>query len=573
MKENKVIHGDCIEVMQSFEDNSIDAIVDDPPYALGFMGKEWDSFKPKQFQDFMFKVGKEKLRILKPGAYNLSFSGTRTYHRMVCGLEDAGFTIKDMIIWCYGSGFPKSLDISKSIDKYYGKKRKKVPVETSGLHKMPNLNDDNWKNISLVEPLMDSNIPITSEAQQWAGYGTALKPAFEPIVVAQKPIEGTYAENVLKYGIGGLNIKGCRIGYQSNKEVDSRIYNQDKNITRGKHGEASMVKYAPDGNEYPMYNSNQGRHPANLIFNHHPECKLIGTRKAGSGKPKHNQDINRKGPKWSGPVFSDSNSGFQSNAGQYLGNYGEQIIDAYNCHPDCPIRILDEQSGETISSKGGYTTKHQKDNRTHEWSKNGEWNTKEYINNAQWHTDKGGASRFFYCGKAYKSERNAGCKGLYWKKDKDDFIQITKEQYKLLPEDKRAKKNPVSTLKPINTIRYLIRLITPPNGVILDPFAGSGTMGIASIIEGFNYILIEKRNSFANIIIPKRLKYWKDPNHWEILKDKNALENVKVLKNKKQNMSIQDFIDMPESESKKLLKQNIIKLTKFMENNKKKENI
>jgi len=183
-KLSAVLHGDCIEVMESMEENSVDSIVSDPPYGLVFMSKEWDKFTPQAFQEFSFNWGVQALRVLKPGGYCLAFSGTRTYHRLVVGLEDAGFKIKDQLIWMYGSGFPKSLDISKAIDQHLGVKRKKVPVETSGLHKMPYMNDDGWKNIGIKEPLMDSNEAITEEAQNWNGWGTGLKPAFEPVVVA-----------------------------------------------------------------------------------------------------------------------------------------------------------------------------------------------------------------------------------------------------------------------------------------------------------------------------------------------------------------------------------------------------
>jgi site-specific DNA-methyltransferase (adenine-specific) len=531
-----VIHGDCIEVMKSMEDNSIDALVSDSPYGLGFMGKEWDKFTSMKFLRFTYKWSIEALRILKPGAYLLNFSAPKKYHLMACGVELAGFNIKDMIMWCYGSGFPKSLDISKAIDQYYGKEREVIREKTYEIY---NGNNAYQQGINTSKPRSESceiTKPTTPEAQKWDGWGTGLKPSFEPVVVAQKPYIGTYAENVLKYGVGGINIDKCRINYTQDKEVDSRIYNQDKNITRGSHGIDSFVKIAPDGNEFPMYKQEKGRFPANLILTHHPECKLIGTKEVGSGKFKKTNF--RKGGKCE---YSIGLNG-KKNAPD---NYGVQEIDSYACHPECPIRLLDEQSGETKSSKGGFTTNHQKDNRTHQWSKNGDWNTQKYIDNANWHNDKGGASRFFYCSKAHKSERNAGLMDL---EHIDNTEMVNRKEGSAGIENPRAgagrgqgAKNNIATLKPINVMRYLVRLVTPSNGIVLDPFAGSGTTGISCLIEGFHYILIEKRKRFAKTIIPKRLEYWKDPSNWSVLKDHNVLPKIKRIKDKKQNISIEAY--------------------------------
>lgn len=518
-----VLHGDCLEEMESIEDNSIDSIVDDPPYALGFMGKDWDTFSPKQYQDFIFKVGKQKLRILKPGSYNLSFSGTRTYHRLVCGLEDSGFTIKDMLMWCYGSGYPKGLDISLAIDDYYGKEREIIRERTYEITQANNVYE---RGINTSKPRKDSreiSKPATKEAQKWDGWGTGLKPAFEPIVVAQKPYEGTYAENVLKYGVGGLNIDGCRI---SNSQADNYdLYKRP--ISKGNLIDTRNVKNAPNNTiDLKRGVTQKGRFPANLILTHHPECKLVGSKevKTSTLLKSHNIKEDNRNVKIY-PKAQKSN--------QNYGKNGYDTGEAWQCHPSCPIRMLDEQSGELKS--GDIKPYLIKNEGVTGWMKG-----KIHINSFK--GDKGGASRFFYCGKAYKTERNAGCEGLFWKK-KDKIIQklISKSEYHKLPEDKRAKGNPIATLKPINIIRYLTRLITPPNGIILDPFAGSGTTGIASIIEDFHYILIEKRKPFAEIIIPKRLEYWKDPSNWHILNDHNALPKIKRIKDQKQNISIERF--------------------------------
>ena len=460
--------------MENIDANSIDSIVSDIPYGLGFMGKDWDKFTTKEYQDFCFEWGTRALKILKPGAYCLPFSAPRKYHRMACGLEDAGFLIKDMINYEYGCGFPKSLDISYAIDKYFGKEKERKVLNTRYRH--GGGKQDQYMQMT-ADPEIKITEPITLEAKQWVGHGTGLKPAHEPIALAQKPYEGTYAENILKWGVGGLNIDACRINYIKEKEVDSRIYNQEKNITRGKHENATL-KYAPDGNEFPMYKSNKGRHPSNLILDE-VSAEMLDQQSSisGGGTPKHNREIKRKGFSGDGP-FNEFSCGF---------------------------------TFENLTS----------------WGNMG---------------DKGGVSRFFYCAKAYVNERNAGCEDLYWEKINDNFKKITKKQYNLLPAKKRAKGNPISTLKPINLMRYLVRLVTPPNGIVLDPFAGAGTTGIACIIEEFNYILIEKRKCFAEIIIPKRLKWWEEPNHWKLLKDHPLLPKIQIKINEKQNVSLDTWV-------------------------------
>ncbi|QBI98015.1 DNA methylase [Mycobacterium phage Zilizebeth] len=242
-----VFHGDCLHVLAELPDRSVDAVVCDPPYGLEFMGKEWDApwrktsashararerraaelddpvkgkyiragvnaYEAGQpFQQWCTQWAAECLRVLKPGGHMLAFGGSRTWHRLAAAIEDAGFEVRDSIAWLYGSGFPKSLDVSKAIDKAAGAEREQVPA-TGGLHNNANLNDDGWSKIGSSTPMMDGPSPATPEAAQWQGWGTALKPAFEPIVVARKPLQGTVAANVLDHGTGALNIDACRVG-------------------------------------------------------------------------------------------------------------------------------------------------------------------------------------------------------------------------------------------------------------------------------------------------------------------------------------------------------------------------
>ena len=350
---NQIIKGDCLEVMKELPDKSVDSIVTDPPYELGFMGKSWDNTGIA----YNVELWRECLRVLKPGGHLLSFGGSRTYHRMACAIEDAGFEIRDCIQWIYGSGFPKSMDISKAIDKKFGAER-----EVVGSYTTRNLSRKDGKHkgdmlVGCYDGSTEFNItaPSTPEAKQWNGWETALKPAHEPIVVARKPLsEKTVAENVLKWGTGGINIDGCRI-------------------------ETYVQPY--------------GRFPANIIL--------------------------------------DEESG----------------------------EMLDEQSGILKSGDNCIRTK------VGSFLEHGGLGKAGDVQRT--YGDSGGASRFFYCAKASKKERG---------------------------ED-----NNHPTVKPIALMRYLARLITPPEGIMLDPFAGSGTTLIASKLEGFFFIGIEREAKYCEI--------------------------------------------------------------------------
>ena len=218
----KLIHGDCLDQLRLLPDCSVDSVVTDPPYGLSFMGKKWDYDVPG------VEVWTECLRVLKSGGHLLAFAGTRTQHRMAVRIEDAGFEIRDMIAWVYGSGFPKSHDVSKAIDKAAGAERNVVGFDmTCRLSANKNLNDDGWSKIGQQGAPITA--PATDAAKQWDGWGTALKPALEPITVARKPLIGTVAENVLAHGTGGLNVDGCRVsgegwGTRTNSPETKQVY-------------------------------------------------------------------------------------------------------------------------------------------------------------------------------------------------------------------------------------------------------------------------------------------------------------------------------------------------------------
>ena len=440
-------HGDCLEVLKTLPADSVDAIVTDPPYGLSFMGKRWDYDVPSE------DVWRECLRVAKPGAHLLAFAGTRTQHRMCVRIEDAGFEIRDMIAWVYGSGFPKSMDVSKAIDKSTGENRERqlaftqwmrstgitpdqineatetcmashyltdksqpaiatadlfdklrpylpeVPEEierlvcertglewtaykerpvvgsgSSAISTRKDLRVDNGTVWGAKSSIFDITAPATEAAKQWQGWGTALKPALEPITVARKPLIGTVAANVLKHRTGAINVDACRVG-----------------------------------------------------------SDVVGW--GGSGSALHEGGLSR-------------------DKGQPRPSEGRW-----------PANFIHDGSDEVAALLGD-------------------------------------AARFFYSPKASKSDRDEGCDGLPLKRtaklggsdnDRDDLDQVS-ERFRTEPS-----RNNHPTVKPTNLMRYLCRLVTPPGGTVLDPFAGSGSTGKAAMLEDFKFIGIEREAEYVAI--------------------------------------------------------------------------
>lgn len=377
--------GDCLEVMRGLPDNSVDSVCTDPPYGLKFMGNHWDCDVPG------VDVWREVFRVLKPGGHLLSFSGTRTYHRMVVNIEDAGFEIRDQIMWVYGSGFPKSLDVSKAIDKAAGAERKVIGPKP-GLHsrgkmelpdgwERPWMRDEEKRRMAEME-----TAPATPEAEQWQGWGTALKPAHEPICVARKPLSAkTVAANVLIHGTGALNINACRVELQG--ESDAAEFENNHRVTE-------RLPDSYDGEPLGLHDGGwkqrvgaavipTGRWPANLI--HDGSDEVVS-------------------------AFPDSK--------------GQQGVTGKRSQGNC-------FSGDTADSDG-----------------------------IQPRNDAGSAARFFYSSKASRKDRGEG--------------------------------NSHPTVKPTDVCRWLLRLVTPPGGTSLDLYCGSGSFGKAAILEGFNWIGIDR---------------------------------------------------------------------------------
>lgn len=378
--------GDCVDVMRRMPEASVDAIVTDPPYELGFMGKAWDG-TGIAYQVDMWAAA---LRVLKPGGHLLAFSGTRTYHRMTCAIEDAGFEIRDCIAWMYGSGFPKSLDVSKAIDKAAGAER-----EVIGTWSMPGRGSrSSEQRYGLTNDSGSITTASTDEAVKWNGWGTALKPAFEPIVVARKPLIGTVAQNVLEHGTGALNIDACRIG------TEERV--------------AAFTSFAP-----------------------------------ASG--------NRLGA----PGTAEARRGTQGDPHTYTGRWPANVA-----LDETAASMLDQQSGDRPEMA---SQRHISPAKPGVFGVGHGSETKPYH---EGYDDNGGASRFFYTAKASRQDRNVG--GLA--------------------------NNTHPTVKPTELMRWLIRLVTPPGGIILDPFGGSGSTGLAARAENVRCIIIEREPEYLEII-------------------------------------------------------------------------
>jgi DNA modification methylase len=401
-----IIVGDCLQAMDLLGDESIDAVVTDPPYGIGFMGKEWDTFKPdavpsvtanrepdsdnpnlrgrkrapaaspsgvsydeslpghRRFQEWTERWAREAFRMLKPGGHILAFGAPRSYHRMACGIEDAGFEVRDSILWLFGQGFPKSHNLKG----------------------------------------------------EWQGWGTALKPGYEPVILARKPLIGTVAQNVTAYGTGALNIDGCRIEGIPWTAHDATGLVAEKFFTKG---ETPIIHKEPHA---------LGRWPANVMHD-------------GS----------------------------------------EEVIGAF---PDAP-----GQQGDLVGHSKGRKSK-------------GIYGDMPAARDALKRGDRGSAARFFYCAKTSKADRNEGL---------DEFPErvvdvLAQHRSRRMAEIKRPDgatpavgRNNHPTVKPTALMRYLCRLVTPPGGLILDPFMGSGSTGKAALLEGFRFIGIEREADYAAI--------------------------------------------------------------------------
>ncbi|UVK62208.1 DNA methylase [Mycobacterium phage Quallification] len=399
MTEHPVlIHlGDCRDILAELEDASVDSIVTDPPYELGFMGKKWDGSGIA----FDVEMWEQCLRVLKPGGHLLAFGGSRTWHRLTVAIEDAGFEIRDSIAWLYGSGFPKSLDVSKAIDKAAGAEREVIGTRRAGITPSGGLVRNG---VTEADKQRLVTAPSTDAAKLWQGWGTALKPAFEPIVVARKPLVGTVAANVLEHGTGALNIDACRIEYEQGGSLATN---------------PSLRSGISGGNGGHIFPTETGR-------------RVVTPHASG---------------RWPTNVVLD----------------------------EAQAAELDKQSGNL---PGGVTVR--RNMHGQEQNANGIYGSrKRYASEDFTYGDSGGASRFF---PVFKYQAKAP----------------TKERPSYVNED--GNKVAHSTVKPLALMRWLVKLVTPPGGVVLDPFAGSGTTVEACLLEKFRCIAIENEPDYIPLI-------------------------------------------------------------------------
>jgi site-specific DNA-methyltransferase (adenine-specific) len=496
----QILRGDCRAVLTTLSPDSLDGCVTDPPYGLsehsaedvaaclrawlageayehgkaGFMGKKWDAFVPGP------DVWRELYRVLKPGAHALVFAGTRTAGMMEVSLRLAGFEIRDTIeagglvsaarlSYRYGSGFPKSLDVGKAIDKAAGAQREVVGYDASRARPNRKYEAGAIGNIGGTGRVSDRTdngatltAPATPEAARWDGWGTALKPSYEPIIVARKPLAGTVAANVLKHGTGAINVDGCRIATSDTLSTHSRgdgydgpaFHHMNPKPTRVQPGQAL------------------GRWPPNTLLVHLPECEQAGTRTVAS-------DAHRLSARPNSSVSGTQFGGYEGQSGLAERSPKTEAVPTYRCALGCPVAAIDAQSGPAgaAAQASGATRKGASTSR----ARNRYGGAPDA---APFYEDAGGASRFspnfeyseldvpfLYCAKAPRKEREAGCEEL--------------------PAGVGGIRNSHPTVKPIALLRWLVRLIIPPGGTVIDPFAGSGSTLVAAVYEGVSGIGIE----------------------------------------------------------------------------------
>jgi len=394
----RLLYGDCREVLARLGPESVDAIVCDPPYEISFMGRGWDA------TGIAYDVGlwEQALRVLKPGGHLIAFGATRTYHRMACAIEDAGFQVRDSLHWIYGSGFPKSTDLAKEADKQAGIWRGRAGALES---ENPAMSGGNYERTPKGEP-------ATEAGWAWKGWGSALKPGHEPFILARKPMPTTLINSVLSCGLGGLNIDACRVPFKPGSVDFSRKQRQQRADGVVQFGSAGLI-----GKEIDTYKEN-GRWPANIVFSHSAACG-----------------------------------------------------DA--CAEDCPVAALEAQypgAGEFFSIVGGDAFDRP----------------------------------FYYSPKVSRAEREAGCDGLPSRSGAD---AVGREPGSAGTQSPRAGagrtatevRNHHPTVKPWKLMAWCIRLVCPSGGVVVDPFMGSGSTGIAAINSGVHFIGIEQSAEFYEI--------------------------------------------------------------------------
>lgn len=464
-----ILTGDCAVIMATLDPDSIDAVVADPPYGIGFMGHEWDGFSPaaiaaatadhlpidhklqsgrsgsmhaglydvtatgnQRFQSWCEAWAREMIRVVKPGGHALVFGGTRTYHRLVAGLEDAGWEVRDCLVWGYASGFPKSLDVGKAIDKAAGAMREVIGQRGHAPSPGAMFAPGEYAG----EDTLDRTAPATSEAAEWDGWGTALKPAWEPIVLVRKPFKGTVAGNVLTHGTGALNIDGTRIPFDSDDDREDvemmggygkAGYVPPEGVAYSGSVDQSLTAHRPDVVAHDL-----GRWPANVVL--------------------------------TDPIFD----------GEFP---GEVVGGGYQSGGGNPARMLTD--GDRVTYRP--------------WVRDGPQDTGKVPVDTE-----GAYSRFFLIPKSGRAEREPVLPILP-ERTPPGWSSGDQAPGTFQSQPTPARQNVHPTVKPLDLIRHLVRLVTPPGGVVLDPFLGSGTTALAAEMEGFGWVGIEREPEYVAI--------------------------------------------------------------------------
>lgn len=444
----KLYEGKMEDVLPTLPENSVDCIITDPPYELNFMNKGWDNSGIA----FQKSTWEHCLRVLKPGGYLLAFGGSRTFHRIACAIEDAGFEIRDTLFWLYGSGFPKGQNIGLAIDKKMG-----VDNRTGNIAKGVGNNNTNSMKNGLGGSQELKQVYEERKAQnQWAGWNTNLKPAYEPIIMARKPFKGSLVDNILEYGVGGINIDECRVENTNADAYDLEKRQISKATGSDNDGHFLDLLHNKDLKHGVIDN---GRYPANILHDGSQEVM---------------------------DIFPDTKSTYNEN-GKHQ-------------------NIINRENKDIL--KYGY---------------------KERIDTNSYN-DSGNASRYFYCAKASKKDRDEGLDAFEDKKFTSALNTKNESGERLDGGATPIRKNIHPTVKPMELMQYLIRLVAPKNAIILDPFNGSGSTGKAAMFENrerdanYYYIGIEMTPEYLPIS-QARIDYALNKYEYDKMKDKKKLGN------------------------------------------------
>jgi DNA modification methylase len=541
-----VLHGDCLAVLPTLDAASVDAIVCDPPYGLSFMGKNWDHGIPG------VAFWAAALRVAKPGAHLVAFGGTRTFHRLACAIEDAGWEIRDTLMWVYGSGFPKSLDVSKAMDKAAGAEREVIGVNGNVQRAARIVERTGGGEIGFGAGSLDARLtaPATDAAKQWAGWGTALKPAAEIWWLARKPLAGTVAQTVARYGTGGLNIEKCRVSGDG-------LHPVTQGLSTRSYGGGAGLRNEPGAYEVPS-----GRWPANVVLSHSdcngtcaPDCavRLLDEQSGERRSPQHYE----RGTNARGPLFGIEGGkapGYGDTGGASRFMYCAKASKAerweyLSCDCEAPIfpawvNAVQSRNGQTASTSRGRATSgatltdgsaspmspsgsastgasplgsksitSTETSRTTDWTTSASSvppSTSASIPDASCAATAGG-SRAASAASSSPSDPTTGTSPQTATRSMGVAVPATSlrssEPSNCGNCGKPLQRAGHPTVKPLALMRWLCRLVTPPGGTILDPFCGSGSTGCAAALEGFRFLGIEREAEYV-AIAERRIAHW-----------------------------------------------------------------